>query len=99
MAGLTLIVVGSGGGEHALAARLARSPDVSRVLCAPGNGGTAAIAENVAVDPEDVPAVVALAKARGVGFVVVGPEAPLVRGLVDALLAAGIETFGPHQSA
>jgi phosphoribosylamine--glycine ligase len=99
MAGLTLMVVGSGGREHALAARLARSPDVSRVLCAPGNGGTAAIAENVAVDPEDVPAVVALAKARGVGFVVVGPEAPLVRGLVDALLAAGIETFGPHQSA
>jgi phosphoribosylamine--glycine ligase len=96
---MKLMVVGSGAREHALAARLARSPEVTSVLCAPGNGGTASFAENVAIDAEDVAAVVALAKARGVDFVVVGPEAPLVLGLVDALREAGIETFGAHKAA
>jgi phosphoribosylamine--glycine ligase len=96
---MKLMVVGSGAREHALAARLSRSPEVSSVVCAPGNGGTAAFAENVAVDAEDVAAVVALAKARGIDFVVVGPEAPLVLGLVDALREAGIETFGAHKAA
>jgi phosphoribosylamine--glycine ligase len=93
------MVIGSGAREHAFAQRLARSPQVSAVICAPGNGGTAEIAENVAVDPEDVQAVVALAKERGVGFALIGPEAPLVAGLADALVAAGIDTFGPHKAA
>jgi phosphoribosylamine---glycine ligase len=96
---MRVMVVGSGAREHALAARLARSPGVTQLLCAPGNGGTAAIAENVAVHAEDVPAVVALAKARAVDFVVVGPEAPLVAGLVDGLTDAGIEAFGPTRQA
>ncbi len=96
---MRVMVVGSGAREHALAARLARSRGVTQLLCAPGNGGTAAIAENVAVHAEDVPAVVALAKARAVDFVVVGPEAPLVAGLVDGLTDAGIEAFGPGRQA
>jgi phosphoribosylamine--glycine ligase len=89
------MVVGSGAREHALARKLSQSPTVKQLLCAPGNGGTAAIAENVAVDPEDVAAVVSLARARAVDFVVVGPEGPLVAGLVDALADAGIAAFGP----
>jgi phosphoribosylamine--glycine ligase len=96
-----VLVVGSGGREHALAAKLARSPEVSELLCAPGNGGTSAIpiAENVAVQAQDVAAIVALARARGVDFAVVGPEAPLCDGLVDALAEAGIEAFGPNRAA
>jgi len=91
-------VVGSGAREHALAAKLVRSPGVSELLCAPGNGGTAAIAHNVALDPEDVGAVVELARARAVDFVVIGPEAPLVAGVVDALGEAGILAFGPTRA-
>jgi phosphoribosylamine---glycine ligase len=93
---MRVMVVGSGGREHALAARIARSPLTEAVFCAPGNGGTASIARNLPVDPEDVAAVVKLAVGHAIEFVVVGPEAPLVAGLVDALEAAGILTFGPR---
>ena len=96
---IDVLVVGGGGREHALAARIARSPQVGRVLCAPGNGGTEAIAQNLALDPEDPAAVVAAAKAHGVGLVVVGPEGPLVAGVADALRSAGIDVFGPSQAA
>jgi len=96
---MKVLVVGSGAREHAMASRIAQSAGVTHVLCAPGNGGTASIAENVAVAAEDVPGIVKLAQERGVGFVVVGPEAPLVAGLVDALEAAGIEAFGPKKVA
>jgi phosphoribosylamine--glycine ligase len=96
---MKVLVVGSGAREHAIASRIAQSAGVTAVLCAPGNGGTADIAENVAVAAEDIPGIVKLAKDRGVGFVVVGPEAPLVAGLVDALEQAGIEAFGPKQVA
>ena len=98
VSGMRVLVLGSGAREHALAARIARSPDVREVLCGPGNGGTAAIARNVAVDPEDGAAVVALARAQAIDFVVVGPEAPLVAGVVDALQAAGILAFGPTRA-
>jgi phosphoribosylamine--glycine ligase len=94
-----VMIVGSGAREHALASRIARSKLVERVLCAPGNGGTAAVAENVTVDAEDVVAVVRVAKAHAVDFVIVGPEAPLVLGLVDALADAGILAFGPSKAA
>ncbi|HEX2678431.1 MAG TPA: phosphoribosylamine--glycine ligase [Polyangiales bacterium] len=93
------MIVGSGGREHAIAAKVATSPLVKDLLCAPGNGGTAAIARNVPVNPEDVAAVVALAKSEKVDFVIVGPEAPLVLGLVDALNDAGILAFGPKREA
>jgi phosphoribosylamine--glycine ligase len=96
---MKVLVVGSGGREHAIVSRIAQSQGVTEVLCAPGNGGTAAIAENVPVAAEDVHGIVELARERGVGFVVVGPEAPLVAGLVDALEEAGIEAFGPKRVA
>ncbi len=96
---MKVLVVGSGAREHALAARLARSPQVESVICAPGNGGTAGFAENVAIDPEDGEAVVALARERAIDFAVVGPEAPLVAGVCDALREAGIDAFGPGREA
>jgi phosphoribosylamine---glycine ligase len=96
---MRVMVVGSGGREHALAARIARSPQVTAVFCAPGNAGTAAIAQNVPVDAEDIGAVVRAAREHAIEFAVVGPEAPLVAGLVDALEDAGILAFGPRKQA
>ncbi len=96
---MKILVVGAGAREHAIVSRLLRSQGVTAVICAPGNGGTAAIAENVAIAAEDVPGLVKLARDRQVGFVVVGPEAPLVAGLVDALAEVGIEAFGPKKIA
>ncbi len=97
--GLTVLVVGSGGREHALAWALSRSPSVSRVLVAPGNGGTAAIAENVPIPATDIPALVAAARDLRVDLTVVGPEEPLARGLVDAFREAGLVAFGPTRQA
>ncbi len=96
---LRVLLLGSGGREHALAAGLARSPRVSTLVVAPGNPGTAAVARNVTVDLDDHAAVLALARAERANLVVVGPEAPLVSGLVDALTEAAIPTFGPRRAA
>uniref|UniRef100_I2Q3L7 Phosphoribosylamine--glycine ligase n=1 Tax=Desulfovibrio sp. U5L TaxID=596152 RepID=I2Q3L7_9BACT len=96
---MRILVVGSGGREHALAHTLIKSPDVSAILAAPGNGGTAGIGENVPVSDTDVPGLVALAKDRGIDLVVAGPEAPLVAGLRDAVESAGIACFGPDAYA
>jgi len=96
---MRVMVVGGGGREHALVAAIARSPQVKKLFCAPGNGGTAGLAENLAVDPEDVSGVVALAKHFAINFVVIGPEGPLVAGLADALEAAGVLVFGPRKAA
>lgn len=93
---LKVLVVGGGGREHALAWRIARSDLVAAVLCAPGNGGTATLGENLPIAADDVPALVAAARNHGVDLVVVGPEAPLIGGLVDALEEAGIPALGPH---
>jgi phosphoribosylamine--glycine ligase len=79
-----VLVLGAGGREHAIAWKLAQSPQVERVFCAPGNPGMAAVATNVACDITDNVAVVALADALDVDLVVVGPEIPLVNGVVDA---------------
>ena len=92
-----VLLIGSGGREHAIAAALRRSPKLTRLTCAPGNAGIAAIADLVALDPADHDAVIAFCKAEGVDFVVIGPEAPLVAGLVDDLFAAGIKAFGPKK--
>jgi phosphoribosylamine--glycine ligase len=97
--GKRVLVVGSGAREHALASRIARGGSAASIVCAPGNGGTAALGENVPVAADDVPGIVAAARARAIDFVVVGPEAPLVAGLVDALGAAGIPAFGPSREA
>ena len=96
---MKILLVGSGGREHALAVALARSPRCSALFCTPGNPGTAEVGTNVVVDVADHAAVVAFCHTMGVGFVVVGPEAPLVAGLVDALMAAGIAAFGPSAAA
>ncbi len=94
---MNLLVIGGGGREHALCWKLRQSARVERLWCAPGNAGIAAVAECVTL--ADTAAVVDFARANDVGLVVVGPEAPLVGGLVDALRAAGIRAFGPTAAA
>ena len=96
---MKVLVVGGGGREHALCWALAASPLVEAVLCAPGNAGIAEVARCEPVGVDDLDALVALAQAERVGLVVVGPELPLVLGLVDRLRAAGIKAFGPTAAA
>ena len=98
---LTVLVVGGGGREHALAWKLAQSDRVARVLVAPGNAGTAREpgVENVAVGAEDVEGLLALAHGRSVDLTVVGPEAPLVAGIADRFAEAGLRVFGPCAAA
>ncbi len=92
---MNILLLGSGGREHALAVALAASPRCDELYIAPGNGGTAAVGENVLLDAEDPAAVADFARETGCGLVVIGPEAPLVVGVADAVRAAGIPCFGP----
>ena len=92
---MNILLLGSGGREHALAVALAASPRCDELYIAPGNGGTAAVGENVSLDAEDPAAVADFARETGCGLVVIGPEAPLVVGVADAVRAAGIPCFGP----
>src|SRR5262249_54424719 len=96
---MNILLLGSGGREHALAWKIAASPLVEHFYCAPGNAGIARECELVALDPADHAAVVAFGRARRIDLVVVGPEAPLCAGLVDDLGAAGIKAFGPSKAA
>lgn len=96
---MTVLVVGGGGREHALVWKLAQSSRVDRILCAPGNAGTAMLADNFSVKTTDLDGIVALAQQEKVGLVVVGPDDPLAAGLVDRLQAAGIRAFGPTAAA
>jgi phosphoribosylamine--glycine ligase len=96
---MRVLVLGSGGREHALCWAIARSPHVDTVLCAPGSAGIAADARVLPVELGDNRAVVDLAKREGADLVVVGPEDPLVRGVADALAEAGIAVFGPSAAA
>ncbi|ABC21450.1 phosphoribosylamine--glycine ligase [Rhodospirillum rubrum] len=95
---IKVLVVGSGGREHALCRKLVASPLCADLLCAPGNAGIADVARCLPVGVEEIDALVALAKAEAVGLVVVGPEAPLVLGLADKLAEAGIAVFGPSRA-
>ena len=96
---MRVLVIGSGGREHALAWRIAESPGCTALYAAPGNAGIAGVARCVALDPLDGEAVAAWCGEAGIDLVVVGPEAPLVAGLADRLSAAGIAVFGPSAAA
>jgi phosphoribosylamine---glycine ligase len=96
---MNVLLIGSGGREHAIAWALAGSPLLSKLYVAPGNPGIAEVADCAALDAADHAAVVAFCREKGIGLVVVGPEAPLVAGLSDALKEAGIEHFGPSRAA
>jgi phosphoribosylamine---glycine ligase len=96
---MRVLVVGSGGREHALAWAIAASPLVDRLYCAPGNAGIAEEAECVPIAARDIAGLIAFCRRERIDFVVIGPEAPLVQGLVDALEADGIAAFGPTAAA
>jgi phosphoribosylamine---glycine ligase len=96
---MNILLLGSGGREHALAWKIAASPLTEKLYCAPGNAGIAAEADCVSLDIADHAAVIAFCKSNGIDFVVVGPEAPLCAGIVDDLTRAGIKAFGPTRGA
>jgi phosphoribosylamine---glycine ligase len=96
---MNILLLGSGGREHALAWKMAASPLADRLICAPGNAGIAREAECVALDVADHAAVIAFCRANQIDLVVVGPETPLCAGIVDDLEAAGIKAFGPSRAA
>jgi len=96
---VNILLLGSGGREHALAWKMTASPLTDRLFCAPGNAGIAQEAECVALDPTDHAAVIGFCRENCIDFVVVGPEAPLCAGIVDDLEAAGIKAFGPIRAA
>ena len=94
---LNILVIGSGGREHAIVQKCLQSPLAGRVIAAPGNGGMASEVECFNTSVEDIDGIVALAQANQIGLVVVGPEVPLSLGLVDALQAVGIPAYGPKK--
>ena len=96
---MKILVIGSGGREHALCWALKKSPLISKLYCAPGNGGIEDVADCVPIKAEDISAIIDFCKQEAVDFVVIGPEGPLVMGLVDALDDAGIKCFGPRAAA
>ncbi|UUO08042.1 phosphoribosylamine--glycine ligase [Blastopirellula sp. J2-11] len=96
---MNVLVIGNGGREHALAWKIGQSSRVDRVFVAPGNAGTALDAENVDIAPSDVPQLIKFAKQNNCGLTVVGPEAPLVAGIVDTFQDAGLKVFGPNKAA
>jgi phosphoribosylamine---glycine ligase len=96
---MNVLIVGGGGREHALAWKIAQSPRADRVFVAPGNAGTDLDGENVDIQPTDFPALVKFAKENSIGLTVIGPEAPLAAGAVDAFEAAGLRAFGPRRAA
>jgi len=96
---MRVLLIGSGGREHALAWSIAKSPLLSKLFVAPGNGGTSDVAENVVIDITDHQAVINFCKLMAVEFVVIGPDAPVVAGLGDDVRTAGIKCFGPSKAA
>ena len=96
---MKVLVIGSGGREHAICVTLAKSPKVDHIWCAPGNGGIASVAECVDIKATDIEGVVAFAKANHPDLVMVAPDDPLALGMVDALEEAGIRAFGPRKNA
>nr|WP_017552978.1 phosphoribosylamine--glycine ligase [Heyndrickxia coagulans] len=96
---MKVLVIGSGGREHAICKKLSESPRVGKIYCAPGNGGIAQIAETVPIRETDTASLLAFAKDKGIELTVVGPEAPLSAGIVDEFQNAGLKIFGPSKQA
>src|SRR5437763_6235078 len=96
---MKVLVIGKGGREHALVWKLAQSPRVERVFCAPGNAGTAEDGVNVAVEQNDIDYLLKFARKEQIGLTVVGPEEPLALGIVDVFQKAGLRIFGPSKEA
>jgi len=96
---MKVLIVGGGGREHALAWKVAQSPKVTEVICAPGNAGTALVGRNVEIGSGDLEGLLAFAEQESIGLTIVGPEDPLCRGLVDAFEAKGLAAFGPSAKA
>ena len=96
---MRVLVIGSGGREHALCWALRRSPRLSQLYCAPGNGGTAEIAENIMLDPMDFSACATWAERHAIDLTIVGPDAPLGHGITDVFAARGLLVFGPNRAA
>src|SRR5436190_20843031 len=96
---MKILVVGSGGREHALAWKLRQSPHAERIFCTPGNAGTAEIGENVAIPTSDLQALARFAKDNRIDLTVVGPDDPLAAGIVDLFAAEKLRAFGPTRSA
>ena len=96
---MKVLVIGSGGREHALCWAIAKSPKCDELYCAPGNAGIDQVAVTVSIAADDLDGIMDFVRDNGVDFVVVGPEGPLVAGLVDRLEAAGVKAFGPSARA
>ncbi|MBM3310998.1 MAG: phosphoribosylamine--glycine ligase [Candidatus Aminicenantes bacterium] len=96
---MKVLVVGSGGREHALAWKIRQSPRVNRIFCAPGNGGTRLVAENIAIPDTDIVSLADFADQEKIGLTVVGPEVPLTMGIVDEFTTRGLAIFGPSKKA
>ena len=96
---MRVLILGSGGREHALAWKIAQSPKVEKIYCAPGNAGTARVAENIDISPDNIQALLNFALIKGIGLTVVGPEQPLVKGIADSFEESGLRVFGPSQRA
>ena len=96
---MRVLILGSGGREHALAWKIAQSPKVNKIYCAPGNAGTASVAENIDISPDNIQALLNFAMIKGIGLTVVGPEQPLVKGIADSFEESGLRVFGPSQRA
>ena len=96
---MNVLVIGSGGREHALVWKLKQSPTIDRLFCAPGNAGTGSIADNVPISATSLPELRAFAKQNAVDLTVVGPDDPLAMGIVDLFASEGLRIFGPTKSA
>ena len=96
---MNVLIVGNGGREHALAWKIKQSPRAKRIFIAPGNAGTGTVGENVDIAATDFPKLIKFAKENSVGLTIVGPEVPLVMGIVDEFTAAGLKIFGPSKAA
>ncbi|MGB8959491.1 MAG: phosphoribosylamine--glycine ligase, partial [Candidatus Aminicenantales bacterium] len=96
---MKILIIGSGGREHALAWRISKSPRVEKIFCAPGNGGTRLVAENVPLAETDIAGLADFAEREKIGLTVVGPEIPLTMGIVDEFERRGLKIFGPSKKA